>query len=180
MIDLTSSLNEHESPFRHFRGTGLLSRSRLKELLARLPGSDCFSLLLSAGVTTVRDLGDRGGLAMKLRDRLSGPRVVGSGPPITVPRGHCWFLGGEVDGEDALRQRVRANAAMGADVIKVMASGGQLTPGSPPMWQNQFSVDELRLVVEEATRVGLPVAAHAHGTEAITVGRGRSRAGAGE
>lgn len=123
--------------------------------------------LLAAGVTTVRDLGDRNGLAIKLRDELSGPRIVASGPPITIPQGHCWFLGGEVDGEDALRARVRATAEMGANVIKVMASGGQITPGSPPMWQNQFSQRELRIVVEEATSAGLPVAAHAHGTEAI-------------
>jgi imidazolonepropionase-like amidohydrolase len=123
--------------------------------------------LLSGGVTTARDLGDRNGLAIKLRDELPGPRIVSSGAPITIPKGHCWFLGGEVDGEDAIRDRVRATADSGADLIKVMASGGQLTPGSPPMWQNQFSAGELRIVVAEASRAGLPVAAHAHGTEAI-------------
>jgi imidazolonepropionase-like amidohydrolase len=127
---------------------------------------------LSAGVTTVRDLGDRGGLAMRLRDRItageqSGPRIVASGPPLTIPDGHCWFFGGVVDGEDAIRAQVRHNASLGADVIKVMASGGQITPGSPPMWASQFSTDELRVIVEEAAACGLPVAAHAHGAEAI-------------
>jgi imidazolonepropionase-like amidohydrolase len=127
---------------------------------------------LAAGVTTVRDLGDRGGLAIRLRDRITsngepGPRIVASGPPLTIPGGHCWFFGGTVDGEDEIRRQVRRNAALGADVIKVMASGGQITPGSPPMWASQFTPGQLRMVVEEATALGLPVAAHAHGTEAI-------------
>jgi imidazolonepropionase-like amidohydrolase len=72
-----------------------------------------------------------------------------------------------VDGEEAIRRQVRHNAALRADVIKVMVSGGQITPGSPPMWASQFSTGQLRVVVEEAARAGLPVAAHAHGTEAI-------------
>jgi imidazolonepropionase-like amidohydrolase len=127
---------------------------------------------LGAGVTTVRDLGDRGGLALRLRDAidsgaLPGPRILASGPPLTIPRGHCWFFGGEVADRDAIRRQVRDNAELGADLIKVMASGGQLTPSSPPMWKSQFSADELRLVVAEAAAAGLGVAAHAHGTDAI-------------
>ncbi|MFD0813502.1 amidohydrolase family protein [Amycolatopsis umgeniensis] len=128
--------------------------------------------LLYSGVTTVRDLGDRDGLAIHLRDRVNrgkeiGPRIVAAGPPITPPRGHCWFLGGEAEGEQQLRQRVQHNADMGADVIKVMASGGQITPNSPPMWQTQFTENDLKIVVDQASRLRLPVAAHAHGTHAI-------------
>lgn len=128
--------------------------------------------LLASGVTTVRDLGDRDGLAIRLCDRIlrgerNGPRIVASGPPITIPDGHCWFLGGEAGDEQQLRERVRRNAALGADVIKVMASGGQITPTSPPMWQTQFDERELQIVVDEATSLDLPVAAHAHGTHAI-------------
>lgn len=128
--------------------------------------------LLQAGVTTARDLGDRGGLTIQLRDAVirgatTGPRLLVAGAPLTPPGGHCWFLGGEVDGTDAIRAQVRHNARRGADVIKVMASGGQLTPDSPAMWEAQFSTEQLRVVVEEAAVAGLPVAAHAHGTEAI-------------
>lgn len=128
--------------------------------------------LLTAGVTTARDLGDRGGLTIALRTAVTrgdtaGPRLVVAGAPLTPPGGHCWFLGGEVDGTDAIRAQVRRNAHRGADVIKVMASGGQLTPGSPAMWESQFSTEQLRVVVEEAAQAGLPVAAHAHGTDAI-------------
>ncbi|SFO03864.1 amidohydrolase family protein [Amycolatopsis rubida] len=124
--------------------------------------------LLRSGVTTARDLGDRDGLAIQFRDRhAQGLRIVASGPPITVPDGHCWFLGGTASGEAELRARVRKNAELGADVIKVMASGGQITPNSPSMWDNQFTAAELAAIVDEAEKAGLSVAAHAHGTDAI-------------
>nr|WP_246101674.1 amidohydrolase family protein [Streptomyces cyaneus] len=88
--------------------------------------------LLSSGVTTVRDLGDRNALALRLREEIGrgatpGPRIVSAGTPLTTPGGHCHFLGGEVRGEAAVRDLVRRNAAAGAGVIKVMASGGGLT-----------------------------------------------------
>jgi len=128
--------------------------------------------LLDCGVTTVRDLGDRDALVVRLRDAIAdralpGPRILAATAPLTTPGGHCWFLGGEVDGEPAIREMVRRNARRGADVIKVMVTGGALTPGGAPMWQSQFGVDEVRVVVEEARRAGLKVAAHAHGTEGI-------------
>ncbi|MFB6576025.1 amidohydrolase family protein [Streptomyces sp. NPDC056402] len=128
--------------------------------------------LLATGVTTARDLGDRGGLAVRLRDeiaagRVPGPRLLSAGTPLTVPGGHCWFMGGEVEGADAIREAVRRNAAAGADLIKVMATGGGITKGGPPVWQAQFTPAELALIVAEARSCGLPVAAHAHGTEGI-------------
>lgn len=128
--------------------------------------------LLDGGITTARDLGDRGRLALRIRDavaagRLRGPRILAAGVPITPPGGHCWFLGGEVQGDDAIRAAIRDAAAAGVDLIKVMASGGQLTEGGAAMWESQFDADDLRVVVEEAARHGLPVAAHAHGTQSI-------------
>ncbi|MGW2339522.1 amidohydrolase family protein [Streptomyces sp. NPDC001661] len=128
--------------------------------------------LLGSGVTTARDLGDRNGLAVRLRDAIAGgtrpgPRILSATTPLTSPGGHCWFFGGEVEGTDAMRALVRRNAQAGADVIKVMATGGGLTHGGPAVWQSQFSEDDLRTVVKEAHSVGLPVAVHAHGTEGI-------------
>ncbi len=128
--------------------------------------------LLAAGVTTVRDLGDRDGLTVTLRDSIAsgaavGPRIVAATAPLTSHGGHCGFLGGEVTTDDEIRTQIARNAAAGADVIKVMASGGALTPNGPRMWEAQFTPRQLRLIVEEAARHGLGVAAHAHGTETI-------------
>ena len=85
--------------------------------------------LLDCGVTTASDLGDRGGLTVALRD------------------------GGEVAGPDQIRAQVRRNAA-GADVIKVMASGGGMMPGGADIWEPQFTTDELKLVATRHTGSG--------------------------
>ncbi|UTO67838.1 amidohydrolase family protein [Streptomyces rapamycinicus NRRL 5491] len=129
--------------------------------------------LLRTGVTTARDLGDRNGLAFRVAREIeagsvSGPRILAAGAPATPPGGHCYFLGGEVAGETEIRDLVRRNAAAGAAVIKVMTSGGGLTKDGPRSWQSQFSREELHALVDEAHSAGLPVAAHAHGAEAIT------------
>ncbi|TDU88386.1 imidazolonepropionase-like amidohydrolase [Kribbella voronezhensis] len=124
---------------------------------------------LAAGVTAVRDLGDRSWAVVDWRgggDRSGFPAVVASGPPITVPQGHCWNMGGAVSGPDELRQAVRERAERGADLVKIMASGGVNTPGTDPA-AVQFDVEELRLVVDEARAVGLPVIAHAHSLNSI-------------
>jgi imidazolonepropionase-like amidohydrolase len=117
---------------------------------------------LRSGVTTLRDLGDRGFVTLALRGDPSLPTILAAGPPITRDGGHCSFLGGACSGEaTSLRRAVAQRVERGCDVIKVMASGGYLTPAFP-MWEAQFTVDELRIIVDEAHRAGLPVAAHCH------------------
>lgn len=126
---------------------------------------------LAAGVTTIRDLGDRDYQALGIRGRADLPTVLCAGPPITVPNGHCWYLGGEVDpadGHGALRAVVRDRVTAGCDVIKVMVTGGFLTPTNPT-WSAQFSLDDIRVVVDEARRHGKPVAAHCHGSAGIEI-----------
>lgn len=126
--------------------------------------------MLRSGVTTVRDLGDRDHLGAAVRESFSdevAPRLLVSGPPITVPAGHCHFFGGAVTSDESIRAVIDANAEAGADVIKVMASGGQITEGGADMWESQFSVEQLSVVVSHAASHGLPVAAHAHGADAI-------------
>ena len=112
-----------------------------------------------AGVTTVRDLGDRGYRTLAFRERPGLPRVVASGPPLTTPGGHCHFLGGVVDGD--VSGAVAEHAERGVDVIKVMASGGFATPETDQLGA-QFTVAELRALVDQAHDAGLPVVAHAH------------------
>jgi imidazolonepropionase-like amidohydrolase len=75
-------------------------------------------------------------------------------------------LGGECDGVDALRAAVRERVERGCDVIKVMTTGGGLTP-TFPMWDAQFTDAEVRAIVDEAHAAGLPVAAHCHGVAGI-------------
>jgi len=126
---------------------------------------------LSSGITTIRDLGDRDFATLSLREEYRrgttmGPELMVAGPPLTPSGGHCWFLGGEADGAEALVDAVNARAARGVDWIKVMATGGFTTIGTDP-WQPQYNGDELAAVVRAAHRAGLPVTAHAHATAGI-------------
>lgn len=124
----------------------------------------------TAGVTTVRDLGDRGYRTLPFRDAPGPgqPRVVAAGPPLTTPGGHCHYLGGEAATDDELRSAVLEHADRGVDVVKVMAGGGFLTPGSDVVGA-QYAVEAMRLVVETAHDRGLPVLAHAHSAVAIEI-----------
>jgi imidazolonepropionase-like amidohydrolase len=126
---------------------------------------------LQAGVTTVRDLGARNRTALEVRDAiraglLPGPRVLAAGRPITCPNGHCHFLGGVAQGVPALTALARELVDEGVDVIKVMATGGNMTVTSDPLTP-QFSTDELRAIVEIAEGAGRRVTAHARGVAGI-------------
>jgi imidazolonepropionase-like amidohydrolase len=121
---------------------------------------------LHAGVTAVRDLGDCRWAVVERSRNGAGPTVVAAGPPLTSPGGHCWSMGGAVTGVDAARHAVRERVERGAGVVKIMASGGVLTPGTDLM-ACQFTLDEMRAAVDEAHRNGLGVTAHAHGLPAV-------------
>ncbi|MGH2351652.1 MAG: metal-dependent hydrolase family protein [Chloroflexota bacterium] len=127
--------------------------------------------LLAAGVTTVRDCGSRGTFLAALRDGIAaglvpGPRLLTCGPPVTTTAGHLWVCGGEVDTAEAARALVRRLVKEDVDFIKVMATGGRMTPGSA-VGRAQFSVAELRAMIDDAHRLGRKVAAHCLGTEGI-------------
>jgi imidazolonepropionase-like amidohydrolase len=122
---------------------------------------------LEAGVTLVRDLGSPGAEAVLVgraveSGAVPGPRVVASGPAVTMTGGHIPYLGRVTDGVEAMRAAVRANLALGARCIKVVATGGVLTQGVDPR-EPAYTQPELDALVDEAHRLGLTVAAHAIG-----------------
>jgi imidazolonepropionase-like amidohydrolase len=126
---------------------------------------------LEAGITTIRDCGSRGGIDFSLRvaaqqGLCQTPRLVLSGMVICMTGGHGWTLGCEADGPDGLRRAARAQIKAGADNVKLIASGGILTPGTE-IGAPQFTVEEMRAAVDEAHAAGKTSCAHAHGTTAI-------------
>jgi imidazolonepropionase-like amidohydrolase len=146
----------------------MLAQSDAQQLVVMLRNA---RELLGVGVTTARDLGARSYLDVVVRDAIAagearGPRLVVATRPITVTGGHCWFMGAEADSDDDLRRMVRTHHKHGADLIKVMSTGGFMTTGSAP-WYAQFSTAQLAVIVAEAARVDKKVAAHAHGIEGI-------------
>jgi len=146
----------------------MLSKSDEQLLLQAVSAS---RLTLKSGVTTVRDCGSRNNLVHWLRDainqgKLTGPRIISSGMPITITGGHCFYLGVEVDGTDEIRKVVRSLVKDGADFIKVMVTGGGSTPHTDKKAPS-FTDQELYTAVNEAHCNGRKVAAHAHGTREI-------------
>ncbi len=132
---------------------------------------DSMRRALAVGVTTIRDLGTVNEVAFAVRQAvadgvLPGPRVLASGRGITTTGGHCWFVGVEADNADDVRRAVRAQFKAGADVIKVFATGGNMTPGTN-LFAPQYTAEEIAIVVSEAHRLGLRVAAHAHGIAGV-------------
>ncbi|HEY8478063.1 MAG TPA: amidohydrolase family protein [Chloroflexota bacterium] len=119
---------------------------------------------VEAGVTTVRDVGGPNGIVFPLRDAIArgilvGPRVVASGAPITTTNGHCHFMGAIADTLPEVEARVREQVAAGADLIKVMATGGNHTPGSSGQI-TQYRTEALHAAVRLAHEAGLPLTAH--------------------
>jgi imidazolonepropionase-like amidohydrolase len=126
---------------------------------------------LQAGVTTVRDLGGWDGVDLGLKKAIhagliQGPRMRVSGKVLCMTGGHAHFMGREVDGPDEVRKGAREQLKAGADIIKVMATGGVMTPGVEP-GSAQLTYEELRAAVEEAQKAGKLTATHAQGTTGI-------------
>jgi imidazolonepropionase-like amidohydrolase len=122
---------------------------------------------LERGVTTVRDLGGIAvcDVAAAIGQRIvwPAPRVIASGLALTITGGHGrGAFAEEVDGPSGLRMAIRRRMRAGARSIKLIATGGVLTPGTD-VWFTAFSPDELAAAVGEAHGWGRPVAAHAIG-----------------
>jgi imidazolonepropionase-like amidohydrolase len=142
---------------------------------------------LSAGFTTVRNLGDRDGVTLALRDairdgKVVGPNIVDAGTSISTSSGHMDpALGFRddlrdaldrhenlCDGADACRRAVRLQMARGVDVIKIATTGGVNSRIGAGLGQQMFD-DEVRAIVETARLYGKKVAVHAHGQDGVKV-----------
>jgi imidazolonepropionase-like amidohydrolase len=164
---------------------GLPRPERMKSTAARsaIAGvTNCRNTLM-AGFTTCRDVGGGELVDIGLRDAIQagemvGPRMQVAAWSLSMTGGHgdpqnavsyhwCSDLqSGVADGVDEVRKKVRFNVQQGADVIKILATGGVLSPGDDPQ-HTGYTRDELRAAVDEANRLGRMVAAHAHGKQGI-------------
>ena len=125
-----------------------------------------------AGVTTVRDLGGREYVEIAARRAIQeglidGPRILAAGRPVCMTGGHGHWLGREADGPDDARKAVREQLKAGADVIKIIATGGVMTPGVEP-GSPQMTLEEMRAAIEEARKAGRRTAAHAMAASGIS------------
>ena len=141
---------------------------------------------LLSGFTTIRNVGASGRFDdMALRKAINegwirGPRMQTAGHSLGITGGHCdtnayrpglldrSIEGGIANGPDQVRASVRYQVKYGADVIKTCATGGVLSEGDG-VGTTQYSYEELKAMVDEATKLEVKVAAHAHGTEGIKI-----------
>ena len=126
---------------------------------------------IESGVTTIRDCGTLNSIVFAIREAskqglIKGPHVWASGDVLTSTGGHCYFFGVECDSLDGVRHAVRRQVKAGADFVKVMATGGGLTPNTFPA-QPQFSRDQMIALADDSRRLDRYVSAHCHGTPGI-------------
>jgi len=153
----------------------------ISDVRAALYGVRAARLTLMAGFTTVRNVGASGFGDVALRDGINdgdfiGPRMQVSAYPLGITGGHCDnnllppeykdVSPGVADGPWAARHKVREMVKYGADVIKICASGGVLSKGDAAGAQ-QYTLEEMQAIADEAHKLGRKVAAHAHGTSSI-------------
>jgi imidazolonepropionase-like amidohydrolase len=146
-----------------------------------LIGAHNARVTLEAGITTVRNVGARGYSDVALRDAINardvpGPRMLVSGPPLSITGGHCdndllpfeyhATSEGAADGIEAVQHKTREIIKYGADLIKVCATGGVLSKGDDPN-ASQYTLEEMKAIVADAHRLGRKVAAHAHGAQGV-------------
>src|SRR3990172_11109527 len=127
--------------------------------------------LLRAGITTMRDVGGKwvGDVESKKAIEaglIPGPRMLVSGHFVVRTGGHAWYLGEQADGPDAIRATIRRQLRAGADLVKLIITGGSATKGMDPVGAT-YTREEIWAAVDEAHREGKKAAAHAYGGPAV-------------
>lgn len=140
------------------------------KLLLKGFGHALVSLL--EGVTTVRDVGSKEGMAIAMRDAINagqahGPRIITAGAPIAITGGHGYGAVKVANGVTEVRRAARENLKAGADLIKLMASGGFVARGFDQPTSQQFSYEEMCAAFEEAHKAGKRTTVHCHPPVAI-------------
>ena len=148
---------------------------------AALRGARNARRTLQAGFTTVRDMSGFAGIALMHaidNDFVDGPRIFPGANSLGITGGHCDVTGyapgiletdfedGVGDGPGGVLRAARYQIKHGARFIKICATAGVLS-FEGPVGAQQFTLEEMQTIVEEAARHGTHVAAHAHGTEGI-------------
>ena len=126
---------------------------------------------LESGVTFIRVVGTEENYDLQIKEAIEnhvieGPHMYCAGKVICMTGGHGWQEGIESDGKDACLKAVRTQLRSGVDLIKIMATGGVMTKGVEP-GNAQFTVDEMKVMIEEAHKAGRKTATHAQGLQGI-------------
>jgi imidazolonepropionase-like amidohydrolase len=126
---------------------------------------------LAGGITGVRDCGGKDYIEFAVRDacnagRFRGPTIRAAGRMICMTGGHGNRVGRIADGIDEVVKAVREQIHAGSDLIKLMATGGVMTPGVNPE-DAHYSAEELAAGIAEGHRFHRPCASHAQGAEGI-------------
>ncbi|AZS48006.1 metal-dependent hydrolase family protein [Microbacterium oxydans] len=129
--------------------------------------------ILRAGITTVRTAGDKGNTGTVVKRAIAegivaGPRLFTARRLIARTGGHGWIVGREADGPWAIRAAIREEVKLGADVIKIMVSGGAASPGSD-VFAPDMTDEEILAEIDEAHRLGRRIMAHGHGGPGVQV-----------
>lgn len=126
---------------------------------------------LESGVTFIRIVGTEENYDLQIKEAIEnhvieGPHMYCAGKVICMTGGHGWQEGIEADGKDACLKAIRTQLRSGVDLIKIMATGGVMTKGVEP-GNAQFTVDEMKVMIEEAHKAGRKTATHAQGLQGI-------------